>query len=304
MSTEIQILQKTQLTPPKTGDFLADSIDDFLLIKSPALQPKSLKTYRESLNYLIQYFGAERITETIGTAELAEFFRWIPRTPSGVYMVWQTSKFFFTWFYLWDPYKNPMLLLHMTRPKRDPIKGITPDEVEKILKKTSGPNAARDKALISVLYASGLRAAEFCGLRLDDINLRTGVISVRSENAKGRKFRQVAITGKALQLLNRWVKKLSDREPTAPIWQTRTGAPLKEDGIREIVNRCCAAAGLEAYSFHDFRRGSALALSRAGADIKTISHFLGHADIKTTERYIKLDETDAVRTAVLFDPLK
>ena len=300
----IQLFEITQLTPQKTADFLGDSIEEFLIIKRPQLQPKSLKTYTESLNCLIIYFGSDRAVDTISRTELLTFFASIERKPAGIYMVWQTAGFFFRWYYAADPYKNPMNEIHMKRPKRDPIKGIENSQVEKILKKITGTTAARDKAIISVLYCSALRDTEFCRLQLQDINPRTGMINVRSENAKGRKFRQVYITGKPLQLLNRYLKKIPNQDPAAAVWQTRAGDPLTESGIRDIVSRSCEAAGIENFSFHDFRRGCALEMKRQGADIKDISHFLGHADLKTTERYLALDDTDNAATAIKFSPLK
>ena len=304
MNNFLEIIENPQLTPRKTGYFLGDAIFDFLMVKGPQLQPKSLKTYNESLNCLTAYFGSEREVDTITQTELIYFFGSLDRKPSGVYMVWQTAGFFFKWYFAPDPYKNPMQGIRMKRPKRDPIKGIEPDQVDRILKKINGPTAIRDKALISVLFASALRDTEFCRLQIQDINVRTGQINVRSENAKGRKFRQVYIQGRPLMMLNRWIKKAADQNPTANIWQTRAGDPLSEAGIRDIVSRCCTSAGLENFSFHDFRRGAALAMKRQGADIKTISHFLGHADLKTTERYLALDDTDNAATAVKFSPLK
>ena len=300
----IQLLEKTQLTPPKNAVFLGEAVAEFLLLKSAKLQPKSIKTYNESLNCLISYFGADRDAATISRTELIYFFGSLNRKPSGVFMVWQTVKFFFDWFFQFDPFENPIREIRMKRPKRDPIKGIDPQQVEKILKKITGATTARDKAIISVLFASALRDAEFCKLQIQDINPRTGYINVRSENAKGRKFRQVCILGTPLKLLNKYLKQIPNPDPTANIWQTRSGAPLTESGIRDIVSRCCEAAGLENFSFHDFRRGAALGMKRNGADIKDVSHFLGHADLKTTERYLALDDTDAAATAEKFAPLK
>lgn len=304
MNNFLQLIEKPELTPRKNDEFLGDAIEEFLMIKRPQLQPKSLKTYNESLSCMILYFGSDREVSTITRTELLYFFGSLDRKPSGIFMIWQTAGFFFRWYYAAEPYKNPMTEIRMKRPRRDPIKGIEPEQVEKVLKKISGPTAARDKAIISVLFASALRDAEFCGLQLQDINPRTGQINVRSETAKGRKFRQVYIQGKPLLLLNRWLKKLPDQDPSANVWQSRSGSALTEAGIRDIVSRCCTAAGLENYSFHDFRRGAALAIKRQGADIKDVSHFLGHADLKTTERYLALDDTDNAKTAALFSPLK
>lgn len=300
----IQILEKPQLTTPKNSDFLGAAVTQFLLIRSAKLQPKSIKTYNESLNCMVSYFGPEREVPTITDTELIWFFGSLNRKPSGIFMVWQTCKFFFDWFFQFEPEESPIREIHMKRPKRDPIRGIDTQQVEKILRKISGVTAARDKALISVLYASALRDTEFCNLQIGDISPRTGYIDVRSENAKGRKYRQVCILGQPLKLLNKYLKTIPNPEPTANLWQTRSGEPLTESGIRDIVARYCKAAGLENFSFHDFRRGCALAMKRNGADIKAISHFLGHNDLKTTERYLALDDTDNALTAAKFAPLK
>lgn len=304
MTELLEIINLTELTPLKNDEKLGDAVYDFMDLKQIQLKPKSAKTYTESLNTLISFFGSDRIVESISVQELADWLRSINRKPSGVFMCWQTAGFFFKWFYAPEPYKNPMLQLHMKRPKADPIPGIDPDQVRKILKKIDGPTAARDKAIVSVLFASALRKSEFCGLKLRDINQRTGQINVSSANAKGGKFRQVFIQGEPLRLLNKYLRKIDAADPEAAVWQTRSGSPLKDTGVQEILEKACNAANLPNFSFHDFRRGCALSMKRAGADIKDVSHFLGHADLKTTERYLALDDTDNAKTAALYSPLK
>ena len=304
MENSIEIIRKPQLTSQIFSNFLGDCVEQYLTVRRYELQPKSLKTYTESLNVMISYFGSDRKVETITQTELIYFLGSIDRKPSGVFMVWQTIGFFFKWFYKEDYSNNPMLGWKMKRPKSDPIGGIDPQQVEKILKKISGSTAARDKALISVLFASALRDTEFCSLKLQDINPRTGQINVSSVSAKGRKFRQVYILDQPLKLLNKYLKRIPDPEITANLWQTQSGQPLTESGIRDIVSRSCSAAGLPSFSFHDFRRGCALTMYRKGADIKTISHFLGHSDLKVTERYLALEDKDNLAAAVQFSPLK
>lgn len=304
MTESLVIFEKTQLTTPDFCEKLGDSIEYFLSLKSFSLSRKSVKTYTESLNELIRYFGSDIDVRKISTPDLLQWLKQIHRTPAGVFMCWQTAGFFFRWFFSADPEHDPLKPIHLKRPDRDPIKGITVEEVDKILKTIKGKRSARDRAIIAVLFSSALRSTEFCSLQLQDINQLTGVITVRSETAKGGKFRQVAITGKALMLIRKHIKALPDQDPAAPMWQTDRGSALKPAGIQDIISRSCSAAKIDAYSFHDFRRGCALQLHRSGADIKRISHFLGHADLKTTERYLALDTTDAVETAVLFDPLK
>lgn len=301
METLPILFEKQLLTPQKEDHFLGDAIEKFLYLKSFNLSPKSVKTYTESLNELIKALGSDRPVETIEEADMIFWLKSINRKPSSVFMIWQTAGFFFKWYYSGDESRNPLQHIHMKRPKREPIKGIDKAQVEKILKNIKGSNAIRDKAIISVLFTSALRKQEFCSLQITDVNPQTGEINVKK--GKGDKFRQIYITGRALLQLRKYLRTVNPEEPA--LWQTPRGTALTPSGIHEILKRASIDANLpEVYDFHDFRRGCALQLKRAGADIKDISHFLGHADLKTTEIYLKLDDQDAAATALKFDPLK
>ena len=183
MLNTLQLIEKTQLTPRIFTDNLGDAVEQYLTFRRLELQPKSLKTYTESLNCLIRFFGSDRPVESIESTELIYFFGSLDRKPSGVFMVWQTAGFFFRWYYQSDPQLNPMITIRMKKPKRDPIEGIDPAQVEKILKKITGATAARDKAIAAVLFSSGLRETEFCNLLISDVNRRTGQINVRTATA-------------------------------------------------------------------------------------------------------------------------
>lgn len=307
MTETLEIVQKTQLTPLKNDLFLGDAVAEFLFLKSYQIKPKSLKTYAESLNCLVDRFGYDCPVDQITEPDLIIWIESLKQTrkPSGVFQLWQTADFFFRWFYAVDLQQNPMNRIHLKRPKRDPIKGIEPAQVEKILKALDGSNRNRDRAIISVLFCSGLRKEEFCSLKMADVNTTTGAISASAEHAKRSKFRQIHIQGKSLLYLRRYIKQIPDPDPAAALWQSPAGKPLTASGIHEILKRSAKAAGLtDTFDFHDYRRGCALAMHRSGADIKMISHFLGHSDLKTTERYIALDDQDTARAAILFDPLK
>ena len=86
METSLQLFEKTQLTAPEMGSNLSDSVAEFLLIKGAHLQPKSQKTYSESLAPLVSHFGPDRNLETITRTELIYFFGSLNRSPSGVFM--------------------------------------------------------------------------------------------------------------------------------------------------------------------------------------------------------------------------
>ena len=122
----IQFSQITELTTPNITDKLGEAVEDFLTFKALQLRPKSVKTYTESLNQLLLYFGSDQPVTGISSRELTAWVYSLDRTPSGVYMCWQTADFFFRWYYAADPARNPMTAIRLKRPKRDPIKNYFP----------------------------------------------------------------------------------------------------------------------------------------------------------------------------------
>ena len=149
----------------------------------------------------------------------------------------------------------------------------------------------RDAALIGVGYACGLRIAEAAGLNLEDWELATGCLLVRG---KGNKERQVYPRNGALQALRAWLE-LRGPEP-GPLFQpiNRRGEleprHLTDTALRKMLHRRGAAAGLEAYTWHDFRRTLIGDLLDAGVDLALVQRMVGHSDPRTTSRYDRRPE--------------
>lgn len=166
-------------------------------------------------------------------------------------------------------------------------------EVQRLLdlKPAPGPLGLRDRALLEVLYATGARVSEAVNLRLRD--LPDGLTELRL-HGKGDKTRLVPLGERARGALREWLRHGRDEVPGAPtreeLFLTARGGPLTRQGAWRIVRRETARAGLRtALSPHGLRHSFASHLVEAGADLRTVQELLGHASIRTTERYTHTD---------------
>ena len=165
-------------------------------------------------------------------------------------------------------------------------------EVQRLLASPSGdePTALRDRALLEVMYACGLRASETIGLELSDIDLEEGFLRTRG---KGGKERVVPLGRKAIAAISVYLRggrpKLIGEGHEAKLFVNFRGGPLSRQGLYKIVQRNARAAGLAGQmSPHTLRHSFATHLLAGGCDLRAVQEMLGHADISTTQMYTHL----------------
>jgi integrase/recombinase XerD len=149
------------------------------------------------------------------------------------------------------------------------------------------PRGLRDAAMIETMYATGLRVSELCSLRVDEVDLRVGVVRTFG---KGRKQRLVPL-GQAAQALIEIYQ--SDARPRflgerqhAALFVTHRGGPMTRQGFWKLLCGYARVAGVRAaISPHKLRHSFATHLLERGADLRAVQAMLGHADIATTQIY-------------------
>jgi integrase/recombinase XerC len=170
------------------------------------------------------------------------------------------------------------------------------DQSEALFRQAFGDDEAgrRDRAILELLYASGLRVAELSGLDVDDVDLREGGVRVLG---KGRKERVVPIGRHAIDALRGY---LGGRETgRGPLFRNRRGGRLTVRSLHRIVRGRARAAGLAGrVTPHTLRHTFATHLLDAGADLRLIQELLGHARLTTTQRYTHVS---ADRLARVYD---
>ncbi|MGB9595188.1 MAG: site-specific tyrosine recombinase XerD [Candidatus Poribacteria bacterium] len=164
-------------------------------------------------------------------------------------------------------------------------------EVQTLLNKpdTSKPLGLRDKAIIELMYASGLRVSEVVELTISDINTDIGYIRCLG---KGSKERVVPVGSKALEAIRSYLK--SSRPLLNPkgewLFVNYKGDKLTRDGIRRIIQDIAKEAGInKQISPHTIRHCFATHLLERGADLRALQEMLGHASISTTQLYTHIN---------------
>jgi integrase/recombinase XerD len=165
-------------------------------------------------------------------------------------------------------------------------------EVQKLLAAPQGsePTALRDRALLEVMYACGLRASETIGLDVADVDLHEGFLRARG---KGNKERLVPLGRKAIAAISAYLRggraKLVGERHEERLFVNFRGGPLSRQGLYKIVQRNARTAGLAGQmSPHTLRHSFATHLLAGGCDLRAVQEMLGHADVSTTQMYTHL----------------
>lgn len=213
--------------------------------------------------------------------QVKAFYRWLHRTGRA----------------LTDPGKNlPVLRKPRTLPKHVPSAA----QVVKLLRvpNTGTPTGIRDRAILELLYSSGLRAGELCKLTVYDLDAEARTLRVIQ--GKGRKDRVVPVGRAALDWCRRYLREvrpafLPRRRPGhgERLFLTMFGNPMQSAYLYRIVKRCAKVAGLAGgTTTHSLRHACATEMLKGGASVRHIQEMLGHADITTTQVYTHLAKAD------------
>src|SRR5215208_1201628 len=187
---------------------------------------------------------------------------------------------------------DPTVHLRAPRQGRRLPQVLTRGEVGKLLEQPRGtePTALRDRALLELMYACGLRASEAIGLDVNDVDLEDGILRARGKGSKERLVPIGSEAGRALALyLSRGRPRLVGDRLEARLFVNHRGSGLTRQGLYKIVQRHARSAGLEhKMSPHTLRHTFATHLLAGGCDLRSLQEMLGHADIATTQLYTHL----------------
>lgn len=291
----------------KATSHFARPVRDFLsyLRIEAGLAPATLDAYQRDLDDLLTFLGPDRVSipEGVTPHHLAAHIRHLHRhrnlQPSSIARHLTTLRVFFRFHQANGAIEdNPARLLEPpTRWKRLP--GVlSPNKMKKLLSAPhpdSGRLWLRDKAMLELMYAAGLRATEVALLRLTDYNPTLSVLLV---SGKGSKQRLVPIGRPAREWTDRYLSELrdhltrfSDQRDRGQLLLSNNGRPLERIAVWQIVRRLADSAGLREVHPHMLRHSFATHLLSGGADLRVVQELLGHADIATTQIYTHVDYT-------------
>ena len=190
---------------------------------------------------------------------------------------------------------DPAEVLPLPRIERFLPETLNEPDVERLLAATdiTLPLGLRDHAMLELLYASGLRASELVGARLENLDLDGRTIRV---TGKGNKTRIVPIGSKACEAITGYLEKerprLVSKRTGSHVFLTHHGKGMTPSRLWQIVKATAQRAGIDTRVYpHLLRHSFATHLLGGGADLRIIQELLGHADISTTQIYTHVDQT-------------
>lgn len=187
---------------------------------------------------------------------------------------------------------NPAGKLKAPKIEKRAPEVLTVEEVTRLLEQPAGRNnkELRDKAMLELMYATGIRVSELVSLTVDDVNVQAGYIRC----AERGKERIIPIGSVARVSMRQYLKQarsamLSDSSSHI-LFTNCSGQPMSRQGFWKILKQYAVKAGIEAdITPHTLRHSFAAHLIENGADLRSVQEMLGHSDISTTQIYLKMN---------------
>lgn len=281
----------TRSSPTLPADLRVE-LDSFLLsLEAENLAPKTRRTYAEAVELLGRFLAARGMPTdpAVIHREHVEAFiadqvaRWRPNTARNRYLA---LRRFFAWLLdegLID--ESPMARMRPPRVPEEPVPLVTEASVQALLRACSGTSFAdrRDTAIVRFLLDTGARRSEVAALTLDDIDLRDKTATVLG---KGRRPRIITYGSRTAVAIDRYLRerRLHRDAERAELWLGRAG-PMTSDGIADILERRCQAAGVPRLGAHAFRHLFAHNMLSSGMQETDLMRLAGWRSRQMVARY-------------------
>ena len=187
--------------------------------------------------------------------------------------------------------KNPVVDIHVERGEKKMPQILTNREIELLLAQPSGtdPKGIRDKAMLEVMYATGIRVSELIGLDVEDVNLEMGVVRCTSD----RRSRSIPLYPAALRALRTYLREVRHTMVTDPaersLFVNVSGTRMSRQGFWKILKAYQASAHIsKEITPHTLRHSFAVHLLENGADLDSLQELMGHSDISSTQMYTQM----------------
>ena len=270
--------------------------EDYLLNKKKA-SANTVSSYLRDIRQLDHYVSAnyEIPIEEVSADQLTLYFAWMTnngKSSATVSRSLASIKGLFT--YLISVHVvtvNPAKSIHLAKVEKKLPQILSGQEVETLLEQPHLTDAKgfRDKAMLELLYATGIRVSELISLNLEDVNLSAGLVRCNS----GAKSRMIPLYPAAVRALQQYVTQVRPGMIAEPLEQALfvniSGERMTRQGFWKIIKHYQKLAGIQKdITPHTLRHSFAAHLLENGADLKSIQEMLGHSDISSTQIYTQI----------------
>jgi len=267
-------------------------VDEYLDAQRREHRPKTLQAWQGALHHLRRFLsaqGRERLQD-ITTADLEAWRVELSQrnfAPATLEILGRSARQFFTWLEGQQRlFLNPARDFIVPRPERPARSVLTRGQIEKFLSQpdVNTVHGLRDRALLEILYATGMLARELRGLLCQDVN-------PESAQVRGARGRKTPLTPEAGRWLERYMESARPKllqHPSPALWLSRDGSPLIESAMRQAFRRHSLAAGLGIITPDAIRRACAVHRWQNGAHPLELQLLLGHKSPQILGQYLRL----------------
>ena len=271
-------------------------VDDFInyILIEKGLSKNTALAYRTDLNTYLKFLEEKKINyETITHLEITDFL-WYLKTsdfkPRSIYRMIESIRQFYK-FLIAENFIKTDPTINLTAPKVDLILPdmLTNEEVTKLLNSVSGTDnlSIRNRAMLELLYATGLRVSELISLKFSNIDIEECYVKIFG---KGNKERLVPFGQKAQLYLKRYLR-IRNNTKSEFIFLTRLNKPISRIEFWRQLKQIALKAGItKNITPHTLRHSFATHLLTGGADIRFVQEMLGHSSISTTQIYTHISQ--------------
>ncbi len=279
--------------PTHQRDFIKEYITYLQVEKG--LARHTLDSYRRDLERLDRV--ANKLGQPVSDLTRPDLRKWIAQlsreglAPSSVARAVSAARGFFR-FLMLDGHIKHHPAEDLDTPQKFSYlpRFLTVEEIDLLLAAPdiTTEEGVRDRAMLELMYAAGLRVSELCGLKQTEVDLYGGVVNC---HGKGSKERRVPVGKSAIHWLQRYASvKAGYGQAAYPNLFLHRGKPLDRHLALSIIKRHAATAGLDKVSPHTLRHSFATHLLQHGADSRSVQALLGHSDISTTQIYTHMTD--------------
>jgi integrase/recombinase XerD len=289
------VTRNTESVPAAVTIYDPD-VESFLLLLAARRSPRTVDAYRRDLAGLGSFRDGP-----VGEAATDELEGWVARMRADglagstiARRIAAVRSFYRHQMLLGARADNPAAELTLPRRARRLPRTLSPSESERLIDAAVGttPRAMRDRAIVELMYGSGLRVSETVGLTRSSVDLEARIVRVLG---KGDKERIVPLGRPAAEAVRRYLalgRPHLDRRHRPDLFLNARGGALTRAGAFLILRKLAEKAGLEPERVHPhlLRHSFATHLLEGGADLRSVQEMLGHADLSTTERYTHVSD--------------
>ncbi|WP_339299256.1 site-specific tyrosine recombinase XerD [Paenibacillus sp. FSL K6-2441] len=277
------------------------------------LSEATRESYARDLKQYISYLQSKQISDyrQVTRAGILLYFAYLKdlgKAPATIQRVSVTLRAFFR--YLLQERRieqDPFIMLEMPKVEKKPPQTLTVEETERLLEapKPDTPLGLRDKAMLELLYATGIRVSELISLNKDDVNLELHFLRCTGERGKERILPFGGVTAEWLDLYLREGRShliLDERENPA-LFPNRRGGRISRQGFWKLMKKYGQEAGITSdITPHTLRHSFAVHLLERGADVRSVQELLGHSDASTIQMYVSRSRSNLKTVYDAFHP--